>query len=352
MEDLMREIKQGTEAYIDVEIYDGATLSRSTMMYDGDGEGHALNPNDYPLFAHKTEIPFAGRTWTLYMSAGPAFAMDQTGSWLILFSGMLLSILLVILSSLQLAAKRRAKEIADLTEQQKMNQLKSEFISTVSHELRTPLTSIKGALGLISGGFSVGFPEKAKPLLQVALTNCDRLVRLVDDILDVEKIESGKINLQIEAMDIGSLIHEAALENAAYAQEFGVEIEVEDLVPQGAKMIMGSPDRLHQVLTNLISNAVKSSPRNEKVIVRASEVSGKICVQVIDYGLGIPEDFKGRVFQKFAQANCIQTGKNAGTGLGLSISKAIIEKMGGTIGFNSSSKSTEFYFYLNVSKHA
>lgn len=239
---------------------------------------------------------------------------------------------------------------SDMTEQHKINQMKNEFISTVSHELRTPMTSIKGALGLIAGGGAGPLPEKARPLLQVALANCDRLVRLINNILDVEKIESGKIEFQMGPVDMSSLIQQVVSANAAYAQEFGVSLELEDQLLKDGKIVRGDMDRLNQVMTNLISNAVKFSPKNEKVLLRASTVDGKVHVQVSDHGSGIPTEFKDRIFQKFAQADASSNRKTGGTGLGLSISKAIIEKMGGTIGFNSNPRGTEFHFDLDVSQ--
>lgn len=222
---------------------------------------------------------------------------------------------------------------------------KSEFVSTVSHELRTPLTSIRASLGLITGGVMGDIPEQAGSLLGIAVNNTERLVRLINNILDIEKIESGKMTFDERPMELMPLIEDAVESNRSYASLLGVTIKVLEDV-QGAKVKVDS-DRLLQVLTNLLSNAIKFSPQNGVVEVTVYKDNGIIRVSVVDSGPGIPEEFRGRIFQKFAQADSSDTRQQGGTGLGLSISKAIIERLGGRIGFVSDAYAgTSFYFEL------
>src|SRR6185436_1945117 len=155
--------------------------------------------------------------------------------------------------------------VADITERKRVEKLKNEFISTVSHELRTPLTSIRGSLGLISGGVAGVLQPKAKSMIDIAQKNCERLVRLVNDILDIEKIESGKMTFSLKPLDLAPLIEQSIDANRAYAQSLGVTIRLENPMP-GLKVVADS-DRLNQVLTNLLSNAAKFSPRGETVVV-------------------------------------------------------------------------------------
>jgi len=238
--------------------------------------------------------------------------------------------------------------IRDVTDRKKIEQMKNEFISTVSHELRTPLTSIRGSLGLIEGGMGGEISEKSKPLLEMAINNCERLARLINDILDIEKIEAGKIEFKMEELSIQSLIEQAIATNESYARQYKVEflLEKEGVNFSGVK-IKGDTDRLIQVLTNLLSNAAKFSPPNSKTRTSISRNASFIRVSVKDEGPGIPKEFQNRIFQKFAQADSSNTRQKGGTGLGLSISKSIIEKHQGAIGFEPNSpQGTTFYFEI------
>ncbi|MDP1678871.1 MAG: PAS domain S-box protein, partial [Candidatus Nitrotoga sp.] len=223
--------------------------------------------------------------------------------------------------------------IQDITERLKIERMKSEFISTVSHELRTPLTSIRGSLGLVAGGVAGELPPQAKVLVDIAHKNSERLILLVNDILDMEKIEAGKMELQFKSIELMPLLHQALEANCAYGELFNVSYELENDLP--GIMVNVDANRLMQVLANLLSNAAKFSPAGDKVTV-AVIVSGKrVRVAVKDHGSGISEQFRSQIFQKFAQGDSSDTRKKGGTGLGLSITRAIIEKMGGNIGFNS-----------------
>ena len=232
----------------------------------------------------------------------------------------------------------------DITERKRLERVKEDFVSVVSHELRTPLTSIRGSLGLLAGGVAGEMPEAARKLLDIAISNCERLVRLINDILDEEKIESGKMTFAPVSVDLAPLVEQAILSNRAYADGFGVEIQLKETVPG---RVLADPDRLHQVLTNLLSNAARHSPRDATVEVRVQRGEGKLRVAVTDYGTGIPPEFRPRVFEKFAQAAPSSTRLKGGTGLGLSISHAIIERHGGRIWFETETGvGTTFSFEL------
>lgn len=233
----------------------------------------------------------------------------------------------------------------DVTKRKEVDRLKTEFISTVSHELRTPLTSIRGSLGLIAGGVAGEIPERAKSMVDIAYKNSERLVRLINDILDVEKIESGKMVFQLKPLDIVPLIEQTIESNRSYGEQYHVKYVVTKAL--AAAMVNVDSDRIIQVLTNLLSNAAKFSRPDSIVEITVQRVDERIRVAVHDHGTGIPEEFKGRIFQKFAQADSSDTRQKGGTGLGLSIVKAIVEKHGGTIGFDTvPGEGTTFYFDL------
>ncbi|WP_275584309.1 Tar ligand binding domain-containing protein [Candidatus Nitrotoga arctica] len=223
--------------------------------------------------------------------------------------------------------------IQDITERQKIECMKNEFISTVSHELRTPLTSIRGSLGLVAGGVAGELPPQAKMLVDIAHKNSERLILLVNDILDMEKIEAGKMDIQCKPVELMPLLHHALEANCAYGGQFNVSYELENDLP--GIMVNVDANRLMQVLANLLSNAAKFTFAGDKVTV-AVIVSGKrVRVAVKDHGSGISEQFRSQIFQKFAQGDSSDTRNKGGTGLGLAITRAIVEKMGGNIGFSS-----------------
>ncbi len=231
------------------------------------------------------------------------------------------------------------------SERKKVETLKNEFVSIVSHELRTPLTSIRGSLGLLLGGVIGDFSEKAKKLLDIASNNCDRLLNLINDILDVEKIEAGKMSFKFEMIDITKVIKESILINQMYGEKFGVKVMLTESVSD--VLVNVDKDRLLQVMANLISNAVKFSPQGEVVKVTIQLINNIVRVAVADAGSGISLEFQPRIFQKFSQADSTTTRIKGGTGLGLSITKAIIEKFDGTVGFvTKPGTGTTFYFDL------
>ncbi len=233
----------------------------------------------------------------------------------------------------------------DISERKKMEQMKDDFISVVSHELRTPLTSIRGSLGLLLGGVAGELPEKARTLTEVAAKNSERLVRLVNDILDIEKIQSGTMAFRPVRVELMPLVEQSIESNRAYANLYDVDLQIVAAEP-GAR-VRADADRILQVLANLLSNAAKHSPRGGTVEICVQRAGDWLRVSVTDYGRGIPLDFQSRVFEKFAQADASSTRHKGGTGLGLTISKAIIERHGGELWFDTAlGEGTTFLFTL------
>jgi PAS domain S-box-containing protein len=233
----------------------------------------------------------------------------------------------------------------DVTELKRIDRMKSEFVSTVSHELRTPLTSIRGSLGLVWGGVTGELPEKAKNLIGIAKNNCERLIRLINDILDSEKIESGKMRFDLQPVELVPLMEQALTANEGFAAQHHVRLALQ--ARRDPVRVHVDSDRLIQVVTNLLSNAIKFSPREGLVQVVVGGGPGRVRVEVRDSGPGIPEEFRKRIFQKFSQADSSDTRQIGGTGLGLAISKAILESMEGSIGFTTQTDvGTSFFFEL------
>jgi PAS domain S-box-containing protein len=232
----------------------------------------------------------------------------------------------------------------DVHERKKLERMKNDFVSAVSHELRTPLTSIHGSLALILGGVAGELPEKARTLTQIAGKNSERLVRLVNDILDIEKIESGTMAFRPARVELMPLVEQSVENNRAYAHQYDVELRI--AVAEEAR-IWADADRLQQVLANLLSNAAKHSPRGGVIDIKVQRDDGRVCVSVTDYGKGIPPEFQPRIFEKFAQADTTSTRQKGGTGLGLSISKAIVDRHGGRLWFETApGTGTTFAFEL------
>ena len=233
----------------------------------------------------------------------------------------------------------------DIQDQKEVEQMKNDFVSVVSHELRTPLTSIRGSLGLLAGGVAGELPAKARSLVEIAAKNSERLGRLINDILDIEKIESGRMGFRFAPIDLGPLVEQAVESNRAYAEAYGVELRIDGTLPEGR--IWADADRVLQVMANLLSNAAKFSPQGGVVAVGVERLEGYLRVAVTDRGKGIPPELRPRLFEKFVQADASSTRQKGGTGLGLSISKAIVERHGGQIGFESEpGVATTFFFEL------
>jgi PAS domain S-box-containing protein len=236
-------------------------------------------------------------------------------------------------------------QIEDIAYRREMDRLKREFVSTVSHELRTPLTSIRGSLGLVSAGVLGPLPEKAHSMVRIAYQNSERLVRIINDILDVEKIESGKLELRPESLEVHDVLSQALEENRAYGDKYKVSFVLQG--PSHVGLVKADPDRLMQVMSNLLSNAAKFSPAGSQVEVRTRAEGSSVRIEVQDYGTGIPEKFRSRIFEKFAQADGSSARRFDGTGLGLSITRQLVEAMGGSIGFTTEAdQGTTFHFLL------
>jgi PAS domain S-box-containing protein len=252
----------------------------------------------------------------------------------------------------------------DLTAKKAADELRRESVSMVSHELRTPLTSILGALRLVGAGVTGALPADAADMVNIALTNAERLGRLVDDLLDLQKVEAGRAELRRVRCDLRALAAQAIEANRPYAEPLDVTLELAPPPPNDSSApaadlelaTEADPDRLLQVLANLLSNAAKVSPGGGVVTVDLARRSGVVRLSVRDRGPGIPESFRPRVFQKFAQAHgsgSMPPPPDAharalrGTGLGLSIVRALIAAHGGTVGFDTTSgHGTTFWFEL------
>lgn len=235
--------------------------------------------------------------------------------------------------------------VVDITERHEIEQMRRAFISTVSHELRTPLTSISGSLGLLQSGAIGLLPEKAAEMVKIAYQNSERLVRIINDILDIGKIDAGALDLQRVSVPLNELVRQAVEANAGYAEKHQIRYVVDS--PLASGHVLADADRLMQVLSNLLSNAAKFSQPGADVLIRVLGDRGSLRVEVEDFGPGIPEKFRSRVFEQFAQADHSSSRRFEGTGLGLNIAKKLLEAMGGTIGFSTVlGRGTIFFFEL------
>lgn len=269
-----------------------------------------------------------------------------------IWSGMLMmSIFLLGILTLRLAARSRKlqRDLGQLTEalersrefaeQQKrklarrsdLDTVKDEFISTVSHELRTPLTSIRGALGLLSAGLLGNVDAKAQNLLRIASSNTERLIRLINDILDLERMESGRAPLKLRRCSIQDLAREAVDTMSSMADSAEIRVELTCYAPRDSIYFDADPDRILQVLTNLLSNAIKFSAAGSSVSVQIDSDTNSVLLKVVDHGRGIPADKLESVFDRFQQVESSDASKKGGTGLGLAICRSIIQQHGGAI---------------------
>ena len=219
--------------------------------------------------------------------------------------------------------------------------IKNELCCAAIHELRTPLTSIAGSLQLLLAGAGGELPSAATRLLSIAESNCQRLVRLINDILDVEKIESGTLPLQLAQVELRSLVRHAIEANRGFADQYGVRISLAR--DADSFLVEADEDRLIQVITNLLSNAIRFSPAGEEVTV-GIERGDAVRIWVRDRGPGIPADFAGRIFEKFTQAEVVDGRHKGGSGLGLYIVRQIVSQHGGTVGFEPAAGGGAIFF--------
>ncbi|WP_137173426.1 ATP-binding protein [Massilia sp. HP4] len=223
----------------------------------------------------------------------------------------------------------------DISERKKVDRMKSEFVSTVSHELRTPLTSIHASLSLLDTGMAGELPSDVAKLIHIASRGCDRLMRMVNDLLDIQKIEAGQMEYVRSVQPLAPMLRHAAEIMEGQAQQAGVALRLD--LPPGSERVEAAvdQDRMVQVFSNLLSNAIKFTPAGKAVTVGLAQRPGWARLSVTDEGPGIPPAFQGRIFERFAQADGADSRQRSGTGLGLSISKAIVEEHNGTIGFET-----------------
>lgn len=234
----------------------------------------------------------------------------------------------------------------DLGRERELDRLKTEFLSTISHELRTPLTSVKGALGLIRGGAVGTVAAEMRELLDIAITNTDRLIRVINDILDIFQLERGQARIRPVQMSIAQSVARAirAVTSQADLRRVTIRTEIPDAVPA----VKGDPKRVEQVIVNLLSNGIKFSQPESVVTVYARGVDGMVTVSVRDHGCGLAGDFQERLFSKFEHAQGSLTRESQGAGLGLAISRHIVEAHGGRIWAESEGegKGSTFSFTL------
>lgn len=220
----------------------------------------------------------------------------------------------------------------DISELKRVERMKSEFVSMVSHELRTPLTSIRGSLGLVAKGIVGDLSAEAKDLVEIAYKNSERLSHLIDDILDIEKMESGKMRMEMQTQLLTPLIEHAIAANSGFAHNFSValqhHIEINVAVTVDANRFM-------QIMANLISNAVKFSKEHSLVEVMVLDRQSHVRIEVRDRGRGIPESFRKHLFERFSQADASDSRLQNGSGLGLAITKSLVERMHGVVGFEA-----------------
>lgn len=212
-------------------------------------------------------------------------------------------------------------------------EIKSQFVSVVSHELRTPLTSINGALGLLRTGAYDNDPGKARNILEIAHKNSIRLSALINDLLDLQKIESGQMTYNFDEIDLASIVEECIGSMETFAQTYGITFDFTP--PDDMVIVHADRDRLHQVLDNLMSNAVKFSRRGDQVVLRIVTLTDRILVEVEDHGVGIPPDSREKVFGRFTQVDSSDRRSHGGTGLGLNIAQEIMAAHGGSVNYTS-----------------
>ncbi|MEQ9545499.1 MAG: ATP-binding protein [Marinobacter sp.] len=239
--------------------------------------------------------------------------------------------------------------VEDISERKKVERMKNEFISTVSHELRTPLTSIAGSLGLVVGGSLGELPEDIHRMISIASRNSTQLKHLIDDLLDMEKLVSGQMTMHLEKQPISPAIEESIESLETYAVDRAISVTYENDHPDLA--VYFDRQRLGQALSNLLSNAIKFSPEKSQVHVTTRVKHDQLCIQVIDHGPGVPDSFRPRIFQKFAQADSSDTRGKRGTGLGLAITREIMSQMGGRVDFESTEgQGTTFWLELPLGR--
>ena len=306
---------------------------------------------DLSLLVHPDDMPHLRQTLHAALHGESSFyrfehrVKDCRGEWL-----WILSHAKVTARDATGRALRVTGTNANIMRRKQIEQMKDEFITTVNHELRTPLTIIVGSLALLREGLAE-FPPDQAMLLDMACQNSARLQSLVNDVLDFDKIMSGAMQFHTEAVALGPFLHRALELNRMYADRFKIRYELRGPLPEVS--VKADRERLLQVMTHLLSNAAKFSPEGDAIIIAASVAGDRARVTVTDHGPGVLTEFRDRIFGKFAQADGSDTRQQGGSGLGLFISKAIIENMGGSIGFDSTpGEGATFYFEVPYAENS
>lgn len=265
------------------------------------------------------DVPLPGTRWRLTVSQ----ADDHRATWAIRGIGGLL----LLIAALVLERSRRHRQHVD--------RLKNEFLSIVSHELRTPLSAIIGSLKLLESGTLGPLTNPARHLLSIANNNAARLNQLVNDLLDMERLSTGKLSLVMQRQPLRPLLERALANNSAYAAQFDITLNPAADALDRAEAVFVNVDalRLQQILTNVLGNAAKFSPRGSTVLLEVERLPAKVRVAVRDQGPGIPEHFRSAIFEKFSQADASDTREKGGSGLGLAIAHALAGQMGGQLDF-------------------
>jgi PAS domain S-box-containing protein len=239
--------------------------------------------------------------------------------------------------------------LRDISEQIETERAKAELLATISHELRTPMTSIKGAFGLLLSNAAGEIPEKARDMLSIGYRNADRLVMIINDILDIEKIAAGQMPFDMTVAPVSGVVNEAVAANEQFADRFDVTVSID---PREMDVeVEHDFGRTLQVLTNLLSNAAKFSPPGGRVVVSASQAGEVLRISVRDQGTGLSVEAQAKVFERFSQIAPSNNRGVAGTGLGLNIARTIMEKQGGSIGVDSKpGDGCTFYIEFPVGK--
>ena len=318
-------------------------VNRATCRLSGAAESDLIGQNIRRLFRAPSGFP------SLLQVATSGESVQGLETDLMTTSGDSVPVLASVAPLTGSPAKSKGYVVlaADLRERLRVEEQKDEFVTMVHHEVRAPLTAVRGAIGLLSGGVAGELGESARELVDIALRNSERMERLVGDILASRKLDSGRMDFQLEEVSPSDLVEQAIEATSAYAEKFDVGFEYAgDL---GDITIRVDPDRFIQVLTNVLSNAVRFSSPGDQVRVVVRRIDALVRIAVEDHGPGIAEDFKDRVFEKFARADDGSWRHRSGTGLGMSISKAIIEELGGAIHFETTAgKGTTFFVDVPV----
>ncbi|PKM33836.1 MAG: hybrid sensor histidine kinase/response regulator [Gammaproteobacteria bacterium HGW-Gammaproteobacteria-12] len=330
-------LKGGNDGWWDIEVKAGSFFASAhgwqMLGHPEQGPpGFADDPWAWESLVHPDDLPAARARLKQALSSGASnFTIDCR---LLRVDGSELPVLLrgYIQRDANGYPLRITGTTMDQSEAKRIERLKSEFISTVSHELRTPLTAIAGSLGLINGGALGAVPESMRTMLGIAQANSQRLSHLINDLLDMDKLEAGKMQFDLQPCSLAAQLQDALDSNQAYADRHQVRLRLLDCLPA---RVRADAMRLQQVLANFISNAVKYSPPGAEVCLRAERRGSRVRVEVSDQGPGIAAEFHQRIFSKFSQADASDSRSKGGTGLGLAISKELIERMGGQIGFDS-----------------